>query len=126
MSFVVASVAQEGNSALLKPWYGVSIDHNMSLSEFYAEFSDGKFDREPIPESSRRSIVKVLAGEYALFHSHLHISIVHMDLVHDVSCDESIGEALMGPMIDDFVATIPVLKYSYVHESRSRDGFLAI
>lgn len=67
MAFVVASIVVEGQSKLIKPWYGITIEHDMAIADVYAEFCDGKYDNEQLPDSDRRSFVKVLAGKFALY-----------------------------------------------------------
>jgi len=56
--FVVASITQEGKSTLTKSWFGKCIEQDLKLSDFYAEFSAGKFDNEPLPDDRQRGLLK--------------------------------------------------------------------
>jgi hypothetical protein len=46
MAFVVACIVVEGQSKLIKPWYGITIEHDMRVADLYAEFCDGKYDND--------------------------------------------------------------------------------
>jgi hypothetical protein len=88
MVFVVASIVVEGQSKLIKPWYGITIDQDIRVADLYAEFCDGKYDNESLPDSDRRSFVKVLAGKFALYIGigpisafHLMYCFVHMSFL---------------------------------------------
>ena len=64
MPFIVATIIMEGRSRPVNEWFGVSVENSyVTLSEFYDEFSDGKFDNEPVPDERRCSFIKVFAGK---------------------------------------------------------------
>ena len=44
MAFVVCCVTKEGSSTPIKDWFGCRVDSDVSLSTFYHEFCNGKFD----------------------------------------------------------------------------------
>ena len=62
MSFVVATITREGCILSVKEWFGCCVENDISLSDFYDEFSNGTFDNEPITDDARQAFVKVLAG----------------------------------------------------------------
>uniref|UniRef100_UPI00358E6566 uncharacterized protein n=1 Tax=Myxine glutinosa TaxID=7769 RepID=UPI00358E6566 len=66
MPIVIASIAREGSSKTVKDWFACNIELDVTISDFYAEFSDGKYDgdgdREPLPDDTRGTFVKVFAG----------------------------------------------------------------
>ena len=51
MAFVICCVTKEGSSTPIKDWFGCRVDSDVSLSTFYHEFCNGKFDDQPVEDA---------------------------------------------------------------------------
>ena len=64
MTFIVVSVGQAGRTKLLKPWYGLTVEKDVTLAELYHEVRDHAH-LLPDDPNDRRCFVKVRIGEFA-------------------------------------------------------------
>lgn len=63
MTLIIASIAREGSAILVKEWFACNLEVDVSISDFYAEFTAGKYDVcEPLPDISRGTFVKAFVG----------------------------------------------------------------
>ena len=62
MAFVLFCIAREGSSTLVKDWFACLISNDqITLANFFDEFTAGLFDNEPLGEKERRIFAKVFA-----------------------------------------------------------------
>lgn len=62
MSFVVATIIRDGSCNVITNCFSCSPDIDITSADFYGEFSDGKFDEEPVLDDDRHTFIKVLAS----------------------------------------------------------------
>ena len=63
MPFVVASICQEGSSTPVKDWFACSVIVDVTLADFFTEYSNGEFAGDAVHDDQRVVFEKVLVGK---------------------------------------------------------------
>ena len=62
MVFVVCCVVKEGCSTPIKDWFGCTLAVDITLSDLYGEFCNGKYDDDPVEDDDRCAFSYVKVG----------------------------------------------------------------